>query len=217
MTVKCAVVKIDPASDRLGHVWTARALARTFCASAALVGCDQVSGLLMRRVWPLALMLCADRVPTKTAHSTMQWHEWIVPIAGSTGSALRAVRPPNRHITPIARCDLVQAASAVLRLRARRVVPVRIVRTDSEPNDHLPRADTAAFGVGLRRTRRAAGEPILRRGRDITAGADQPCPSDRVGRGDVNGEAAAEHSEERQRHCPLARRISMAWPFDRPN
>ena len=37
---------------------------------------------------------------------------WVVLIAGSTGSALRAVRPPNLHITPDARCDLVQAASA---------------------------------------------------------------------------------------------------------
>jgi hypothetical protein len=30
----------------------------------------------------------------------MQWHQWVVLIAGSTGSALRAVRPPNLHITP---------------------------------------------------------------------------------------------------------------------
>src|SRR3990170_492606 len=30
----------------------------------------------------------------------MHWHMWVVPIAGSTGSALRAVRPPNLHITP---------------------------------------------------------------------------------------------------------------------
>ena len=33
-------------------------------------------------------------------------------IAGSTGSALRAVRPPNLHITPDVRRDLVYAASA---------------------------------------------------------------------------------------------------------
>jgi len=33
-----------------------------------LVGCGHVSGLLMRRVWPLALMLCADRVPNNRAH-----------------------------------------------------------------------------------------------------------------------------------------------------
>jgi hypothetical protein len=36
--------------------------------SAALVGCGHVSGLWMRRVWPLALMLCADRVPIVYPH-----------------------------------------------------------------------------------------------------------------------------------------------------
>ena len=30
----------------------------------------------------------------------MLWHMWVFLIAGSTGSALRAVRPPNLHITP---------------------------------------------------------------------------------------------------------------------
>jgi len=35
--------------------------------SAALVGCDHVFGLLMRRGWPLALMPCADRVPIHRA------------------------------------------------------------------------------------------------------------------------------------------------------
>jgi hypothetical protein len=39
-------------------------------------------------------------------------HKWVVLIAGSTGSALRAVRPPNLHITPVARRDLVYRASA---------------------------------------------------------------------------------------------------------
>src|SRR4030081_3077700 len=42
----------------------------------------------------------------------MQWHMWVVLIAGSTGSALRAVRPPNLHITPDGRRDLVHVASA---------------------------------------------------------------------------------------------------------
>src|SRR5258705_503723 len=46
-------------------------------------------------------MPSADQVPVKTSHSTMRWHKWVVLIAGSTGSALRAVRPPNLHITPI--------------------------------------------------------------------------------------------------------------------
>src|SRR6201989_1325659 len=57
-------------------------------------------------------MPSADQVPVKSSHSTMLWHKWVVLIAGSTGSALRAVRPPNRHITPIVRRDLVYAASA---------------------------------------------------------------------------------------------------------
>src|SRR5262245_62775440 len=45
-------------------------------------------------------MPSADQVPVKSSHSTMQWHMWVVLIAGSTGSALRAVRPPNLHIAP---------------------------------------------------------------------------------------------------------------------
>ena len=46
----------------LGHVWTAP-WQELSDISAALVGCGHVSGLLMRRGWPLALMLCADRLP----------------------------------------------------------------------------------------------------------------------------------------------------------
>src|ERR1700730_7717969 len=57
-------------------------------------------------------MPSADQVPTNTSHSTMLWHKWVVLIAGSTGSALRAVRPPNLHITPVARRDLAYRASA---------------------------------------------------------------------------------------------------------
>src|SRR6476469_1499346 len=40
-------------------------------------------------------MPSADQVPVKTPHSTMRWHMWVVLIAGSTGSALRAVRLPT--------------------------------------------------------------------------------------------------------------------------
>src|SRR5712672_3684495 len=57
-------------------------------------------------------MPSADQVPTKLSHSTMLWHEWVVLIAGSTGSALRAVRPPNLHIAPVDRRDLIHRASA---------------------------------------------------------------------------------------------------------
>ena len=55
------------AMSQLGHVWTAP-WQELSDVSAALVGCGHVSGLLMRQVWPLALMLCADRVPNKRAH-----------------------------------------------------------------------------------------------------------------------------------------------------
>src|SRR5438270_7148649 len=57
-------------------------------------------------------MPSADQVPVNNTHSTMRWHKWVVLTAGSTGSALRAVRPPNLHITPDARRDLVYRASA---------------------------------------------------------------------------------------------------------
>jgi hypothetical protein len=45
-------------------------------------------------------MPSADQVPVKTAHSKMLWPKWVVLIAESTGTALRAVRPPNRYVTP---------------------------------------------------------------------------------------------------------------------
>ena len=57
-------------------------------------------------------MPSAEQVPTKTSHSTMLWHEWVVLIVGSTGSALCPVRPPNLHITPVVRRDLAYRASA---------------------------------------------------------------------------------------------------------
>src|SRR6476660_2443669 len=46
-------------------------------------------------------MPSADQVPINIPHSTMLGGSWVVLIAGSTGSALRAVRPPNLHITPM--------------------------------------------------------------------------------------------------------------------
>ena len=51
----------------LGHVWTAP-WQELSDVSAALVGSGHVSGLSMRQVWPLALMLCTDRVRNKNAH-----------------------------------------------------------------------------------------------------------------------------------------------------
>src|ERR1700738_429943 len=61
---------------------------------------------------PLAIMPSADQVPVKSPHSTMHWHKWVVLIAGSTGTALRAVRPPNLPITPDFGRTLSYAASA---------------------------------------------------------------------------------------------------------
>src|SRR5450759_5657575 len=44
-------------------------------------------------------MPSADQVPVNSTHSMMRWHKWVVLIAGSTGSALRAVCPfqPSHH------------------------------------------------------------------------------------------------------------------------
>src|SRR5262249_12419767 len=55
------------APSALGHVWTAPWQELSDVA-AALVGCGHVSGLFVRRIWPLALMLCADRLPIESAH-----------------------------------------------------------------------------------------------------------------------------------------------------
>ena len=54
--------------------------------------------------------LHGDLIEHLSLWNRMTVPEWVVLIAGSTGSALRAVRPPNRHITPAVRRDLVQAA-----------------------------------------------------------------------------------------------------------
>src|SRR5450755_2038794 len=57
-------------------------------------------------------MPSADQVPIESPHSRMHGGKWVVLIARSTGSALRAVGPPNLHITPVVRRDLVYRASA---------------------------------------------------------------------------------------------------------
>jgi hypothetical protein len=94
------------------HVWTAPSC-QGKTSPRRLGRCSHVFGLLARHTRPLARMPSADQVPVKSPHSTMHWHEWVVLIAGSTGSALRAVRPPNLHITPDdTQRDLCYAASA---------------------------------------------------------------------------------------------------------
>src|SRR5580698_4309088 len=57
-------------------------------------------------------MPSADQVPINSPHSTMLGGKWVVLIAGSTGSALRAVCPPNLHITPSDWRDLVHVWTA---------------------------------------------------------------------------------------------------------
>src|SRR5262249_49762869 len=73
---------------------------KDFLHARRLGRCSHVFGLFVRFTRPLAIMPSADQVPVKSPHSRMQWHMWVVLIAGSTGSALRAVRPANLHITP---------------------------------------------------------------------------------------------------------------------
>src|SRR6266446_1133037 len=50
-------------------------------------------------------MPSADQVPIESPHSRMHQGKWVVLIAGPTGSALRAVGPPNLHITSDVRRD----------------------------------------------------------------------------------------------------------------
>src|SRR5664280_2543276 len=81
---------------------------KNFLHVCSLGRCSHVFGLLARHTGPLAIMPSADQVPVKSTHSTMRWHKWVVLIAGSTGSALRAVRPfqPSHHAGYLARFRL---------------------------------------------------------------------------------------------------------------
>src|SRR5277367_3052128 len=51
-------------------------------------------------------MPSAGQVPVNNPHSTMQWHLWVFLIAGSTGSALRAVRPQPSHYAEVGATSL---------------------------------------------------------------------------------------------------------------
>src|ERR1700752_5360707 len=50
-------------------MWTAPACEGVKLRSGDLVGCGHMSGPFARRLWPLALMEFADRVPIKNARS----------------------------------------------------------------------------------------------------------------------------------------------------
>jgi hypothetical protein len=100
-----AALSINPRIDVMGHVWTAPG----WQGESSLCGVGRschVFGLLARFTRPLAIMPSADQVPIKSTHSKMPWPMWVVLIAGSTGTALSAVRPPNRYVTPDVRCNL---------------------------------------------------------------------------------------------------------------
>jgi hypothetical protein len=101
---------------KLGHVWTAPSWQELFGKSFFHV-LQHWSVQPCVRPFDAVHMTAGHNAlrgsgPVNNPHSIMLWHKWVVLIAGSTGSALRAVRPPNLHITPVARRDLVYRASA---------------------------------------------------------------------------------------------------------
>src|SRR5262249_6072269 len=59
---------LAPSMSALGHVWTAPPWQELSDIPAASVGCGHVSGLFVRQLKPLAIMLCADRVPIVNTH-----------------------------------------------------------------------------------------------------------------------------------------------------
>ena len=72
----------------LGHVWTAPwqyflTLLQHWSGAVMCPAC------LMRLVWTLALMLCADQVPIVSTHSKMRRPKPALPTPGTTVSALR--------------------------------------------------------------------------------------------------------------------------------
>jgi hypothetical protein len=97
-------------ASALCHVWTAPSW-QGFSSRLQAGRCGHVFGLLARHKAAGHNALRGSGPSQKPAFK-MHWHMWVVLIAGSAGSALRAVRPPNLHITPGSRRDLVHAASA---------------------------------------------------------------------------------------------------------
>ena len=85
---------------------------KSFLHVCRLGRCSHVFGLLSAAHRAAGHNALRRSGPDQKHAFEMRWHKWVVLIAGSTGSALRAVRPPNLHITPGVRRDLVYAASA---------------------------------------------------------------------------------------------------------
>src|SRR6516164_607927 len=97
-------------------------------------------------------MPSADQVPVNTPHSMMLWPKWVVLIAGSTGTALRAVRPPNRYVTPgsLARSRLRRECGGFL------VAFVSGHHGPSHPGEFVGKRDGSDLGGSPRQQR---GEP----------------------------------------------------------
>ena len=98
-------------------------------------------------------MPSADQVPVKNPHSiAMRWHKWVVLIAGSTGSALRVVRPPNftsRRLT---------GAISFTRKRDGLLVPLALGHHGpGHPRDLVGKCDGGNLGRPSRQQRREPG------------------------------------------------------------
>src|ERR1039457_691964 len=121
---KSTVVRFGPKADKLLQCRDCPLCAmcgrlrvgKGFLHFCSIGRCSHVFGLLVRHTWPLAIMPSADQVPVISTHSTMRWHKWVVLIAGSTGSALRAVRPfqPSHHAGCPARSRLCRKRDGFL-------------------------------------------------------------------------------------------------------
>jgi len=81
------------------HVWTAPSW-QGFSSRLQAGRCSHVFGLLARHTGAAGHNALRGSGPGQKPAFEMHWHMWVVLIAGSAGSALRAVRPPNLHITP---------------------------------------------------------------------------------------------------------------------
>src|SRR5438034_1269817 len=76
------------------HVWTAPDWQGK--SSRRVAGrCSHVFGLFVRFHMTAGHNALRGSGPGQKPAFEMHWHMWVVLIAGSTGSALRAVRPPN--------------------------------------------------------------------------------------------------------------------------
>ncbi len=95
------------------HVWTAPAVQAK--SDGGRSGCSHVSGLSVRRIWPLALMKSAIEVPINGSRSGSAWVFRVALDPGSTGSSSRLSTLHTRPSTSERRqAGSRQAAAAAL-------------------------------------------------------------------------------------------------------